>query len=435
MLDEETGLRGDVETLLDRRFLHVRRGLRAVRGSPRSGCERESQRIERSPAAWLTARDMVAINARVSARGRGRPLEPRKLRSRTTFEHEGKAIVDRFRVGVADDRPRCPTGRETAVNDAVQNAIERIRSARRPAAVGLVLLAISVRLRPSTGRPRRAARPRTHPRRRRAAAKPTVNCGRPTRRRSASPTRCRKRSRSVRCRCMRNVTLQRKLRRPRPRIRRSAAIGTTRWRCAGEPRALRDRRRHRSRDRSGSHDEPRPAVADFLGAARAGPRPRCSRASTPKSRRMSAGSSPPSSASRTPLRTSSCMPSPGIRRRSYSSPDGARAFSSAARFRLARWLSPVYRTRRIQSVPGATLVLYTDGAVEHSRNVLEGEEHVAEGGGAKQASRAASTRRRSSTGRSFRAGRSATTSRSSRSASPSMPALGVQVSADKASSA
>jgi len=33
-----------------------------------------------------------------------------------------------------------------------------------------------------------------------------------------------------------------------------------------------------------------------------------------------------------------------------------------------------YVTRRIQSVPGATLVLYTDGAVEHSRNVLEGEE-------------------------------------------------------------
>jgi len=33
-----------------------------------------------------------------------------------------------------------------------------------------------------------------------------------------------------------------------------------------------------------------------------------------------------------------------------------------------------YVTRRIQSVPGAILVLYTDGAVEHSRNVLEGEE-------------------------------------------------------------
>ena len=35
--------------------------------------------------------------------------------------------------------------------------------------------------------------------------------------------------------------------------------------------------------------------------------------------------------------------------------------------------SPVYVTRRVQSMPGATLVLYTDGAVEHSRNVLEGE--------------------------------------------------------------
>jgi serine phosphatase RsbU (regulator of sigma subunit) len=32
-----------------------------------------------------------------------------------------------------------------------------------------------------------------------------------------------------------------------------------------------------------------------------------------------------------------------------------------------------YRTYRVQSVPGAMLVLYTDGAVEHSRNVLEGE--------------------------------------------------------------
>lgn len=32
-----------------------------------------------------------------------------------------------------------------------------------------------------------------------------------------------------------------------------------------------------------------------------------------------------------------------------------------------------YRTRRVQAVPGAVLVLYTDGAVEHSRNVIEGE--------------------------------------------------------------
>ncbi len=32
-----------------------------------------------------------------------------------------------------------------------------------------------------------------------------------------------------------------------------------------------------------------------------------------------------------------------------------------------------YRTRRVQTVPGAVLVLYTDGAVEHSRDVLEGE--------------------------------------------------------------
>ncbi len=34
----------------------------------------------------------------------------------------------------------------------------------------------------------------------------------------------------------------------------------------------------------------------------------------------------------------------------------------------------VYRTHRVQTVPGAMLVLYTDGALEHSRNVLEGEE-------------------------------------------------------------
>jgi serine phosphatase RsbU (regulator of sigma subunit) len=32
-----------------------------------------------------------------------------------------------------------------------------------------------------------------------------------------------------------------------------------------------------------------------------------------------------------------------------------------------------YRTVHIQSVPGAMLVLYTDGAIEHSRDVLEGE--------------------------------------------------------------
>ncbi len=35
--------------------------------------------------------------------------------------------------------------------------------------------------------------------------------------------------------------------------------------------------------------------------------------------------------------------------------------------------SGAFRTRRVQSVPGAILVLYTDGAVEHSRDVIEGE--------------------------------------------------------------
>jgi serine phosphatase RsbU (regulator of sigma subunit) len=32
-----------------------------------------------------------------------------------------------------------------------------------------------------------------------------------------------------------------------------------------------------------------------------------------------------------------------------------------------------YRTHRVQSVPGAMLVLYTDGAIEHSHDVIEGE--------------------------------------------------------------
>ncbi len=39
---------------------------------------------------------------------------------------------------------------------------------------------------------------------------------------------------------------------------------------------------------------------------------------------------------------------------------------------------PRYKTYRIQSVPGAMLVLYTDGAVEHSRDVIKGEELLLE---------------------------------------------------------
>jgi serine phosphatase RsbU (regulator of sigma subunit)/CHASE3 domain sensor protein len=35
--------------------------------------------------------------------------------------------------------------------------------------------------------------------------------------------------------------------------------------------------------------------------------------------------------------------------------------------------TPVYRRQRVKTVPGAMLVLYTDGAVEHSRNIVEGE--------------------------------------------------------------
>jgi serine phosphatase RsbU (regulator of sigma subunit)/CHASE3 domain sensor protein len=40
---------------------------------------------------------------------------------------------------------------------------------------------------------------------------------------------------------------------------------------------------------------------------------------------------------------------------------------------LGAVMSAAYRTYRVQSVPGATLVLYTDGAVEHSRDVIAGE--------------------------------------------------------------
>jgi serine phosphatase RsbU (regulator of sigma subunit) len=32
-----------------------------------------------------------------------------------------------------------------------------------------------------------------------------------------------------------------------------------------------------------------------------------------------------------------------------------------------------YRTRRVQTVPGARFILYTDGVIEHTRNILEGE--------------------------------------------------------------
>lgn len=66
--------------------------------------------------------------------------------------------------------------------------------------------------------------------------------------------------------------------------------------------------------------------------------------------------------------------------------------------------SPAYLTRRIQSVPGATIVLYTDGAVEHSRNVLEGEkmllEAVAQAGEQADVDRAAFIHRKIFAGRS-----------------------------------
>jgi serine phosphatase RsbU (regulator of sigma subunit) len=45
---------------------------------------------------------------------------------------------------------------------------------------------------------------------------------------------------------------------------------------------------------------------------------------------------------------------------------------------LAVMDAAVYRTIRVQSVPGAMLVLYTDGAVEHSKDVLRGESTLLE---------------------------------------------------------
>ena len=38
----------------------------------------------------------------------------------------------------------------------------------------------------------------------------------------------------------------------------------------------------------------------------------------------------------------------------------------------------VYRTHRVQTVPGAMLVLYTDGAIEHSRDIIAGEQALLE---------------------------------------------------------
>ncbi|MGA8534287.1 MAG: SpoIIE family protein phosphatase [Candidatus Tumulicola sp.] len=40
--------------------------------------------------------------------------------------------------------------------------------------------------------------------------------------------------------------------------------------------------------------------------------------------------------------------------------------------------NPVYVRHRVKTVPGATLVLYTDGAIEHSRNAVEGEKTLLE---------------------------------------------------------
>jgi len=41
---------------------------------------------------------------------------------------------------------------------------------------------------------------------------------------------------------------------------------------------------------------------------------------------------------------------------------------------LGAYSGAKYKSIRIQSVPGAMLVIYTDGAIEHSRNAIEGEE-------------------------------------------------------------
>ncbi|HTW83564.1 MAG TPA: SpoIIE family protein phosphatase [Candidatus Sulfotelmatobacter sp.] len=45
---------------------------------------------------------------------------------------------------------------------------------------------------------------------------------------------------------------------------------------------------------------------------------------------------------------------------------------------LAVMDSAVYRSHSVQTLPGAMLVLYTDGAVEHSRDVFEGEQRLLE---------------------------------------------------------
>jgi hypothetical protein len=49
-------------------------------------------------------------------------------------------------------------------------------------------------------------------------------------------------------------------------------------------------------------------------------------------------------------------------------------FLSCGELPLGVMASSDYKTHRIQTVPGAMLVLYTDGAVEHTHDVLEGEE-------------------------------------------------------------
>jgi serine phosphatase RsbU (regulator of sigma subunit)/CHASE3 domain sensor protein len=55
-------------------------------------------------------------------------------------------------------------------------------------------------------------------------------------------------------------------------------------------------------------------------------------------------------------------------------PGRAPRFLSCGELPLGVMASSEYRTHRIQTVPGAMLVLYTDGAVEHTHDVLEGEE-------------------------------------------------------------
>ncbi len=55
-------------------------------------------------------------------------------------------------------------------------------------------------------------------------------------------------------------------------------------------------------------------------------------------------------------------------------PDRPPRFLPCGSVPLGAFSNVAYKTERVQTVPGATLILYTDGVLEHSRNVEKGEE-------------------------------------------------------------